>query len=207
MKTSLLILTLLSLIVLSACSFGMSASNKELDKLADEYDGIYVFDKKLREEIIQREKERDKFMDDWFKTHKLFTKDDLVELNNKFPQVLSNGCKYFLEGFNFDDVPEYAYYENKIKEYMGEENYYTLRPYLGITSYYECGEKKYPLTFSAMIDYPVKKYGLFGDEAAGFRLSQWVYKKAGSKNRHRYFYYLINGKFMKSDEKAIGGFR
>lgn len=197
MKTSLLILTLLSLIVLSACSFGMSASNKELDKLNNEYGGVYIFDKKLREEIIQREKERDKFMDDWFKTHKLFTKDDLVELNNKFPQVLSNGCKYFLEGFNFDDVPEYAYYENKIKEYMGEQNYYTLRPFLGISSYYQCGEKKYPLTFVTRISYDIKSYGLFGDEAAGFRLSQWRTTSARGK---KYFHYLINGKFIRGEE-------
>ena len=37
MKTFLFILTLLSLFVLSACSFGMSASNRESDKLNNEY--------------------------------------------------------------------------------------------------------------------------------------------------------------------------
>lgn len=49
----------------------------------------------------------------------------------KFPQILSNGCKYYRNdynykigesNFNFKDKPEFAYYEDQFKAYMGEEN-------------------------------------------------------------------------------------
>lgn len=66
----------------------------------------------------------------------------------KFPQILSNGCKYYRNdynykigesNFNFKDKPEFAYYEDQFKAYMGEENYKKLRPYLGMTTYYVWG--------------------------------------------------------------------
>ncbi|TKX30718.1 tRNA 2-selenouridine synthase, partial [Campylobacter taeniopygiae] len=55
--------------------------------------------------------------------------DQLEAIEKKFPQVLSNGCKYYRDDhhydikdpdydFNFDDKPEFAYYEDKLKEYM-----------------------------------------------------------------------------------------
>ncbi|MCR6585454.1 tRNA 2-selenouridine synthase, partial [Campylobacter insulaenigrae] len=61
-------------------------------------------------------------------------------LKKKFPQVLSNGCKYYRSDyrykgkadFGFKDKPEFAYYEDQFKAYMGEENYKKLRPYLGM---------------------------------------------------------------------------
>ncbi|EAK0635407.1 tRNA 2-selenouridine synthase, partial [Campylobacter coli] len=46
--------------------------------------------------------------------------------------MLSNGCKYYRNdynykigesNFNFKDKPEFAYYEDQFKAYMGEENY------------------------------------------------------------------------------------
>ncbi|RTJ90670.1 hypothetical protein C3H43_10060, partial [Campylobacter jejuni] len=53
------------------------------------------------------------------------------DVEKKFPQVLSNGCKYYRSDyrykgkadFGFKDKPEFAYYEDQFKAYMGEENY------------------------------------------------------------------------------------
>ncbi|XAK36998.1 hypothetical protein AAID93_05000 [Campylobacter coli] len=61
------------------------------------------------------------------------------DIEKKFPKILSNGCKYYRNDynydvkdpdydFNFDDKPEFAYYEDQFKAYMGEENYKKLRP-------------------------------------------------------------------------------
>ncbi|HEB7546104.1 TPA: tRNA 2-selenouridine synthase [Campylobacter coli] len=133
------------------------------------------------------------------------------DVEKKFPQVLSNGCKYYRNDynydikdpdydFNFDDKPEFAYYEDQFKAYMGEENYKKLRPYLGMTTYYVCEGKKYPVVFATMIDYKVKNYGLFGDEGRGFSFSSISRKSAGGGS----FHYFTNGKFIKSDEKYTG---
>ena len=87
---------------------------KELDRFADKYGGFYIFDKQFADEIKQREMERKEYMDIFFKTHKLFTRDDLASLNKALPQTLSNGCKYYEnEILFFQNNPKYAYYENK----------------------------------------------------------------------------------------------
>lgn len=163
--------------------------------------------KKIREEILENERKKGEAMKKnvfrgWFlgsiKSHR-----------KKFPQILSNGCKYYRNdynykigesNFNFKDKPEFAYYEDQFKAYMGEENYKKLRPYLGMTTYYVCEGKKYPVVFSTMIDYKVKNYGLFGDEGRGFSFSSISRKSAGGGS----FHYFTNGKFIKSDEKYTG---
>ncbi|WP_251820541.1 hypothetical protein [Campylobacter jejuni] len=154
MKITMIILSLFFLVSLSACAFKDNKAS-ELETLASNYGGIYIFDRKAREEILQREKERDEYMDDFFKTHEYFTVSDLEVLNKILPQVLSNGCKYYRSDyrykgkadFGFKDKPEFAYYEDQFKAYMGEENYKKLRPYLGMTTYYVCEGKKYPVVF------------------------------------------------------------
>nr|WP_321968543.1 tRNA 2-selenouridine synthase [Campylobacter lari] len=130
-------------------------------------------------------------------------------IDKLLPQVLSNGCKYYRNdynykigesNFNFKDKPEFTYYEDQFKAYMGEENYKKLRPHLGMTTYYVCNGKKYPVVFATMIDYKVKSYGLFGDEARGFSFSSISRKSAGGGS----FHYFTNNKFIKSDEKYTG---
>ncbi|HFP7536194.1 TPA: tRNA 2-selenouridine synthase [Campylobacter jejuni] len=207
MKITMIILSLFFLVSLSACAFKDNKAS-ELETLASNYGGIYIFDRKAREEILQREKERDEYMDDFFKTHEYFTVSDLEVLNKILPQVLSNGCKYYRSDyrykgkadFGFKDKPEFAYYEDQFKAYMGEENYKKLRPYLGMTTYYVCEGKKYPVVFDTMIDYKVKSYGLFGDEGRGFSFSSTRYTGVGGGH----FHYFTNGKFIKSDEKYTG---
>ncbi|PZT47196.1 tRNA 2-selenouridine synthase, partial [Helicobacter valdiviensis] len=67
--------------------------------------------------------------------------DRMQAAKKKFPQVLFNGCKYYRNDhnydvndpdyeFNFKDKPEFAYYEDQFRAYMGEETYKKLRPYL-----------------------------------------------------------------------------
>ncbi|PZT47117.1 hypothetical protein B6S12_10790 [Helicobacter valdiviensis] len=83
---------------------------------------------------------------------------------------------------------------------MGEETYKKLRPYLGMSTYYVCKGKKYPVVFYTMIDYKVKSFGLFGDEGRGFSFTNTTYSSAAGGS----FHYFINGKFVKSDEKFTG---
>ncbi|WP_139454048.1 hypothetical protein [Campylobacter armoricus] len=80
---------------------------------------------------------------------------------------------------------------------MGEENYKKLRPYLGMTTYYVCKGKKYPVVFSTRFMYSKKSYGLFGDEGRGFSFSSTRYTGVGGGS----FHYFIDGKFIKSDEE------
>ncbi|WP_251820231.1 tRNA 2-selenouridine synthase [Campylobacter jejuni] len=208
MKITMIILSLFFLVSLSACAFKDNKAS-ELETLASNYGGIYIFDKKIREEILENERKKGEAMkkmslgDDFW--------DQLKVIEKKFPQVLSNGCKYYRDdyinsykigesNFNFKDKPEFAYYEDQFKAYMGEENYKKLKPYLIMSSYYVCKGKRYPITFYTMIDYKVKSYGLFGDEGRGFSFSSISRKSAGGGH----FHYFTNGKFIKSDEKYTG---
>ncbi|RTK16444.1 hypothetical protein C3H34_10035, partial [Campylobacter jejuni] len=183
MKITMIILSLFFLVSLSACAFKDNKAS-ELETLASNYGGIYIFDKKIREEILENERKIKEY-NQWI--NNISASDEELRANikkydveKKFPQVLSNGCKYYRNdynykigesNFNFKDKPEFAYYEDQFKAYMGEENYKKLRPYLGMTTYYVCEGKKYPVVFDTMIDYKVKSYGLFGDEGRGFSFS------------------------------------
>ncbi|XMD69854.1 hypothetical protein UPTC17453_00920 [Campylobacter lari] len=211
MKITMIILSLFSLVSLSACAFKEKKAS-ELETLASNYGGIYIFDKKIREEILELEKKREEFRSKYLGSEiKVGNETHFVNfsyLKKKFPQVLSNGCEYYRSdyrykgkaNFGFKDKPEFAYYEDQFKAYMGEENYKKLRPYLGMTTYYVCEGKKYPVVFATMIDYKVKSYGLFGDEGRGFSFSSISRKSAGGGS----FHYFTNGKFIKSDEKYTG---
>lgn len=197
-----------ALVILNTACFALDFKEKgadRLNRLGENYGGLYIFDKEIRNEILQREKERNKLSsDERFITKKISKTRYFVDtdaINRELPRVLSNGCKYYVDkGFNFDDKPEYAYYENKFREYMGKATYKELRPYLSITSYYECKGKKYPITFYTMITYGVTSYGLFGDEAAGFEFKRSKLRSANGGE----FHYFINGKFVKGNEEYEG---
>ncbi|WP_252400041.1 hypothetical protein [Campylobacter jejuni] len=146
-----IVLILFALIFLSACSFKAKEAS-ELENLTRNYGGIYIFDKKIREEILENERKRTELEnDDKFRTKigqlksgELIYKIDSTAVDKLLPQVLSNSCKYYRNdysykigesNFNFKDKPEFAYYEDQFKAYMGEENYKKLRPCLGMTTY------------------------------------------------------------------------
>lgn len=175
--------------------------DKEVSKLSREYSGIYVFDKKLRDEIKQREKEREEMR------QKVTTGDTFWEqmeaIDKTHPQILSNGCKYFAKGLSKQEYErtDLSPYREKIKEYMGEEAYNILHKGLFVTSYYiDKNNKVIPITFYTYIYDTITTYGLYGDEGAGFRLTDTHSVGIAGGN----IFYLENDKFIKSDEKNKG---
>lgn len=60
MKITMIILSLFSLVFLSTCAFKEKTS--EIETLASNYGGIYIFDKKIREEILENERKKGEAM-------------------------------------------------------------------------------------------------------------------------------------------------
>ena len=99
MKFTAFILLLLTSIFLIACSANQAnkkISNSELENLAKQYGGVYIFNQKFVDEIERREKERSDYMDDFFRNNKRnFKRADLEIMDQKLPQTLSNGKRYY----------------------------------------------------------------------------------------------------------------
>lgn len=123
-------------------------------------------------------------------------------IEEKFPQVLSNGRVYEInEDYYFKDIHHYPKFKKYVVEYMGEEIYEKLESGLVVSSYY-IDEEKYivPISLYTYITETRTKYGLYGDEGAGFRFSSsWYVDIAGSN-----IFYLVEDKFIKSDERLKG---
>ena len=97
MKFILSILAVLAIVFLIGCSAkdtnNNKLSNSEITKLGKKYGGVYVFNKKFEKEIDDRERERKNYMDIFFKTKKVFKKDDdaeklLKQLQGVNPELL-----------------------------------------------------------------------------------------------------------------------
>ena len=203
MKFIGIILLLLTSIFLIACSANQASnkiSNSELENLASKYGGVYVFNQKFVEEIEKREKERSDYMDDFFKNNKRnFKRDDLAIMDKKLPQILSNGKQYYTRWVDYENqtgkeakVPEI--YINKIKEFIGMQDYNKHKPYIDLIKFYiESDGSIVPIVMT--VDYYVKKknYGLYGDEGRGFSLSQTTLKNISGDNK----FILNNNKFEK----------
>ena len=168
------------------------------EKLSKEYGGVYVFYPEFREEIKKREGERKEYMDKFFEKQDVFTKNDLAKLDSILPQTLSNGCKYHNQAFGPYEAIFEPYYE-KIKEFVGEEVYKRLKSSLVITSFYRCKDGSEGLiTLYTAIGTTYKKFGLFGDEGAGFSLTETQGISIGGSNTFE----LRDGKFVKTQEIA-----
>ena len=203
MKFIGIILLLLTSIFLIACSANQASnkiSNSELENLASKYGGVYVFNQKFVEEIEKREKERSDYMDDFFKNNKRnFKRDDLAIMDKKLPQILSNGKQYYTRWVDYENktgkksvVPEI--YINKIKEFIGMQDYNKHKPYIDLIKFYiQSDGSIVPIVMT--VDYYVKKknYGLYGDEGRGFSLSQTTLKNISGDNK----FILNNNKFEK----------
>ncbi|EAL3638435.1 hypothetical protein BED62_07500, partial [Campylobacter coli] len=61
MKITMIILSLFSLVFLSTCAFKEKKAS-EIETLASNYGGIYIFDKKIREEILENERKKGEAM-------------------------------------------------------------------------------------------------------------------------------------------------
>ena len=180
MKFIGIILLLLTSIFLIACSANQAnnkISNSELENLASKYGGVYIFNQKFVDEIDRREKERSDYMDDFFKNNKRnFKRDDLAIMDKKLPQILSNGKRYYLKWLDYENeagkkvkIPDE--YVNKIKEFIGDENF-SKSPKPLLRKFYIDNGQIMPITISLTYSYQSKKYGLFGDEGAGIKFSK-----------------------------------
>ena len=190
MKFILSILALLAIAFLVGCSAKDTSnnnklSNSEIAKLGKKYGGVYVFNKKFEKEIDDRERERKNYMDNFFKTKKVFKKDDLKVLDNTLPQTLSNGKKYYTttraygEDYNKQaKLPEI--YKEKIINFIGQEDYNKFKPSMLLSYFYVDDNKNLiPIVVSVYYTIGYTKYGFFGDEGRGFSLSRRDIKDVG----------------------------
>ncbi|WP_103597892.1 tRNA 2-selenouridine synthase [Campylobacter concisus] len=204
MKFIGIILLLLTSIFLIACSANQASnkiSNSELENLAIKYGGVYVFNQTFVEEIDRREKERSDYMDDFFKNNKRnFKRDDLAIMDKKLPQTLSNGKKYYTRWIDYEnqtgkkaEIPEI--YINKIKEFIGDD-FNKQKPELLMFYLYEDNGIAIPITVRASYTYVKTKYGLFGDEGRGVKLSKQNFVTRTSRSE----FHIINGKFERASK-------
>ena len=206
MKFTAFILLLLTSIFLIACSANQAnkkISNSELENLAKQYGGVYIFNQKFVDEIERREKERSDYMDDFFKNNKRnFKRSNLEIMDQKLPQTLSNGKRYYTRWIDYENqtgkeakVPEF--YINKIKEFMGESNYDKSPNFPILVMFYvDDNDKIVPIKLSMSYTYYKTKYGLFGDEGMGIRFKdeEQILIRGGNK------FILINGKFTRAEK-------
>ena len=193
---TLLLLTSIFLIACSANQASNKINNSELENLASKYGGVYIFNQKFVEEIEKREKERSDYMDDFFKNNKRnFKRDDLDIMDKKLPQILSNGKKYYTRWIDYEnqtgkkaEIPET--YINKIKEFIGDD-FNKQKPELLMFYLYEDNGIAIPITVRASYTYVKTKYGLFGDEGRGVKLSKQNFVTRTSRSE----FHIINGKF------------
>jgi len=181
-KFTLSILALLAIAFLVGCSAKDTSnnnklSNSEIAKLGKKYGGVYVFNKKFEKEIDDRERERKDYMDDFFKTNKVFKKDDLKVLDNALPQTLSNGKKYYTSTRSYEQDYKKAVnvskkYINEVINFIGQEDYNKFKPSIDIGYFYVDNDEIVPIELSATYSYQGTKFGLFGDEGRGFALSR-----------------------------------
>jgi len=198
---TLLLLTSIFLIACSANQASNKISNSELENLASKYGGVYIFNQKFVEEIEKREKERSDYMDDFFRNNKRnFKRDDLDIMDKKLPQILSNGKKYYTRWIDYEnqtgkkaEIPET--YINKIKEFIGDD-FNKQKPELLMFYLYEDNGIAIPITVRASYTYVKTKYGLFGDEGRGVKLSKQNFVTRTSRSE----FHIINGKFERASK-------
>jgi len=200
MKFIGIILLLLTSIFLIACSANQASNkinNSELENLASKYGGVYVFNEKFEKEITTKEKirrEAELAIVNASKTDAEMRK-NLKGFDTKYPQILSNGKKYYTRWIDYEnqtgkkaEIPEI--YINKIKEFMGDD-FLKEEPRIYPKYMYFDGKEMSVIKIYLSYDYIKTKYGLFGDENRGISFKQDTF---GTKSGDNIFY-LINGKF------------
>ena len=205
MKFVAIILLLLTSIFLIACSANQTSnkmSNSELENLASKYGGVYVFNEKFEKEITTKEKirrEAELAIVNASKTDAEMRK-NLKGFDTKYPQTLSNGKKYYTRWIDYEnqtgkkaEIPEI--YINKIKEFMGDD-FNKQKPELLMLYLYEDNGIAIPITVRASYTYVKTKYGLFGDEGRGVKLSKQNFVTRTSRSE----FYIVNGKFERASK-------
>ena len=194
MKFTLSILALLAIAFLVGCSAKDTSNNKlsnsEITKLGKKYGGVYVFNKKFEKEIDDRERERKEAIKE-LKGRDLgggLYAVDTKPVNQKLPQTLSNGKKYYTTYIDYERASKKilpnisSFYEDKIKRITGEEAY-KYASVLPLYLYIDDNDEPVYISMSVSYSYKTKKYGFFGDEGRGFALSrdEIRYTKGGNK--------------------------
>ena len=113
---------------------------------------------------------------------------DTKPVDQKFPQTLSNGKKYYTTYIDYERASKKilpnisSFYEDKIKMITGEEAY-KYASVLPLYLYIDDNDEPVYISMSVSYSYKTKKYGFFGDEGRGFSLSrdEIRYTKGGNK--------------------------
>ena len=195
MKFTLSILALLAIVFLVGCSAkdtrdNNKLSNSEITKLGKKYGGVYVFNKKFEKEIDDRERERKEAIKE-LKGRDLgggLYAVDTKPVDQKFPQILSNGKKYYTSTRSYEQDYKKAVnvskkYINEVINFIGQEDYNKFKPSIDIGYFYVDNDEIVPIELSATYSYQGTKFGLFGDEGRGFALSrdEIRYTKGGNR--------------------------
>ncbi|WP_459827188.1 tRNA 2-selenouridine synthase [Campylobacter concisus] len=207
MKFTAFILLLLTSIFLIACSANQAnkkISNSELENLAKQYGGVYIFDEKFEKEIEKIEAERKelrkniKGKDLGGGLYAVNTK--LVD--EKFPQTLSNGKKYYTRWIDYENqtgnkAKTSEVYINKIIEFIGLENFNKEKPYLDLGKLYvDDNGEIVPISIDVYYETYSTRYGLFGDEGMGISFSKKSIVPVSGGNK----FILTNNKFIKANK-------
>uniref|UniRef100_UPI00165FC13B tRNA 2-selenouridine synthase n=1 Tax=Campylobacter concisus TaxID=199 RepID=UPI00165FC13B len=187
-------------------------SNSELENLASKYGGVYVFNEKFEKEIEKQEQIRDNKRKEILERIQTISNKnernkkmrEILKLefydNPKMQQTLSNGKKYYTRWIDYEnqtgkkaEIPET--YINKIKEFIGED-FNKQKPELLMFYLYEDNGVAIPITVRASYTYVKTKYGLFGDEGHGVKLSKQNFVTRTSRSE----FHIINGKFIKAEK-------
>ena len=195
MKFILSILAVLAIVFLVGCSAKDTRDNKlsnsEITKLGKKYGGVYVFNKKFEKEIDDRERERKEAIKE-LKGRDLgdgLYAVDTKLVDEKFPQTLSNGKKYYTstraygEDYNKQaKLPEI--YKEKIINFIGQEDYNKFKPSMLLSYFYVDDNKNIiPIVVSVYYTIGYTKFGFFGDEGRGFSLSKKDVKTLPGNNK------------------------
>ena len=207
MKFTAFILLLLTSIFLIACSANQAnkkISNSELENLAKQYGGVYIFDEKFKKEIEIKEKLR---REAELKIINASTTDaemrkNLKGFDEKYPQTLSNGKRYYTRWIDYENqtgkkAKTSEVYINKIIEFIGLENFNKEKPYLDLGKLYvDDNGEIVPISIDVYYETYSTKYGLFGDEGMGISFSKKSIVPVSGGNK----FILTNNKFIKANK-------
>ena len=202
MKFIGIILLLLTSIFLIACSANQASnkiSNSELENLASKYGGVYIFNQKFVEEIEKREAERKAVNQQILSeianiSNKSERNAKMRELlkeryynNPKIEQTLSNGKRYYTIWTTYENetgkkVKISKEFADKIKGFIGLENYNKFKPHMLLSEFYISNDEIIPISISLYYDVVKKSYGLYGDEGAGISFSKKYIVDIGGNN-------------------------
>ena len=193
MKFTLSILALLAIAFLVGCSAkdtGNDIGKAELTELSKKYSGTYVFSRKFESEIRQREKKRQELSQELGNKIRsnprkikngneyiIISDIDMTPVDQKFPQTLSNGKKYYTSTRSYEQDYKKAInvskkYINEVINFIGQEDYNKFKPSIDIGYFYVDNDEIVPIELSATYSYQGTKFGFFGDEGRGFALSR-----------------------------------